>query len=139
MKPARYWLVNSGRTEHPFTNPLLSRYREWNATEGEVQGFSRRPTSIAVGDVLIHRAVGSRGDRIVAVATVTGPPVDRGRGRWPWRLPRRLTFVCSTLDVAPTAVELGIEAYGVRTYKEIDAEAGQRAEERLAAVGVAFS
>jgi len=41
--------------------------------------------------------------------------------------------------VAPTAVELGIEAYGVRTYKEIDAEAGQRAEERLAAVGVAFS
>ena len=92
-----------------------------------------------MGDVIIHRAVGSRGDRIVAVATVTGPPVDRGRGRWPWRLPRRLTFVCSTLDVAPTAVELGIEAYGVRTYKEIDAEAGQRAEERLAAVGVAFS
>lgn len=139
MKPARYWLVNSGTTEHPFTDPLLSRYREWNATEGEVQGFSRRPTNIAVGDVLIHRAVGSRGDRIVAVATVTGPPVDRGRGRWPWRLPRRLTFVCSTLDVAPAAGELGIQAHGVRTYKEIDLKAGQRAEERLEEVGAAFS
>ena len=133
MRATRYWLVNSGTTEDPFTSRLLSRYREWNTTEGEVHGFSQRPASIAVGDILIHRAVGSRGNRIVAVATVTGPPVDRGRGHWPWRLPRRLTFVCSTLDVAPPAAEIGIEAYGVRTYKEIDPKAGQRAEERLEA------
>ena len=139
MRATRYWLVNSGTTDDPFTSRLLSRYREWNTTEGEVHGFSQRPASIAVGDILIHRAVGSRGNRIVAVATVTGAPVDRGHGRWPWRLPRRLTFVCSTLDVAPTAAELGIEAHGMRTYKEIDKTVGQRAEERLQAAGIAFS
>lgn len=139
MSAQRYWLVNSGTTDDPFTSRLLIRYREWNATEGEVHGFSRRPTSIAVGDVLIHRAVGSRGDRIVAVAIVTGPPVHRSRVRWPWRLPRRLTFVCSTLDVAPTAAELGIDAYRMRTYKEIDPAVGQRAAKRLEAVGVAVS
>ena len=139
MNPTRYWLVNSGTTEDPFTSRLLDRYREWNATEGDVQGFSRKPARIGVGDVLIHRAVGSRGDRIVALATVTGPPVHRDRGRWPWRLPRRLTFVCSTLDVAPLANELGIDAYRVRTYKELDPVAGRSAVKRLVAVGVPFS
>ena len=131
--------VNSGTTEDPFTGDLLSCYRKWIATEGAVQGFSRRPASIAVGDVLIHRAVGSRSNRIVAAGTVTGRPIDRGHGRWPWRLPRRLTFVCLTLDVAPTAAEPGIEAHGVRTYKELHQTAGQRAAERLQRTGVPFS
>jgi hypothetical protein len=116
----------------------MGRYREWHATEGEVHGFSRRPSSIGIGDILIHRAVGSPGDRIVAAAEVIGPPVDRG-GRWPWRLPRRLTYVCSTIEIAPTAGELGITARGVRTYKELDAEVGIRALKRIETVGEQFS
>jgi hypothetical protein len=137
MTRVRYWLVNSGTTEDPWISRPLSRYREWHATEGEVHGFSRRPASISTGDVLIHRAVGSPGDRIVAVAEVTGPPVDRG-GRWPWRLPRRLTSVCSTIEIAPTADELGIAARGMRTYKELDAAIGSSAVERIQQVGERF-
>lgn len=116
----------------------LSRYREWHATEGEVHGFSVRPASISVGDVLLHRAVGSPGDRIVAAAEVVGTPVNRG-GRWPWRLPRRLQVACSTIEIAPTAAELGIGARGMRTYKELDAELGRRALERLQQVCEPFT
>lgn len=139
MAPVRYWLVNSGTTQNPWISSPLRRYREWNVTEGQVQGFARRPSSIDVGDFLIHRAVGSPNDRIVAVAEVAGAPVDRGEGRWPWRLPRRLTYVCSTLDVAPTASQLGIDAFQMRTYKELDPVVGRRAIERLAEVGERFT
>jgi hypothetical protein len=135
----RYWLVNSGTTEDPWISRPIGRYRKWHATEGEVHGFSRRPASISVGDLLIHRAVGSPGNRLVAVAEVVGPPVDRGRGRWPWRLPRRLTVVCSTIEIAPSAAQLGIHVHGVRTYKEFDAAAGERAVARLAEVGQPFA
>src|SRR4051812_33008624 len=93
---ARYWLVKSGTTAQPWIGQLIWRYSEWNAANGDVQGFSRRPSSISAGDVLIHRAVGSEDDRLVAVAVVVGPPEDQGHGQWPWRLPRRLTFVCAT-------------------------------------------
>jgi hypothetical protein len=134
----RYWLVNSGTTEDPWVSRPLGRYREWHASEGEVHGFSRRPSSIAVGDVLVHRAVGSPGDRIVAAAEVVGPPVERD-GRWPWRLPRRLTYVCSSIESAPPAAELGIAARGVRTYKELDAVVGKGAVERLRETGQRFS
>jgi len=48
-------------------------------------------------------------------------------------------FVCPTLDVAPTAAELGIEAHGMRTYKELHQTAGQLATERLETTGVRFS
>lgn len=139
MSAQRCWLVNSGTTEDPFTSQLLIRYREWNTTEGEVHGFSRRPTSIAVGDVLIHLAVGSRGDRIVAVATVTGPPVHHDRVRWPWRLPHRLTFVCSTLDVAPTATGTRDRCVQDADLQGNRSPVGQRAAKRLEAVGVAVS
>jgi hypothetical protein len=139
MSRVRYWLVNSGTAQDPWTSRPLSRYREWHRAEGEVHGFSRRPSSIRVGDVLVHRAVGSPKDRIVAVAEVIGLPVDRGDGRWPWRLPRRLTFVCSTLDIAPTAAELGIDAFQMRTYKELDPSVGRRAVERLTELGERFS
>jgi hypothetical protein len=139
MPRTRYWLVNSGTTQDPWISRPLSRYLDWHRTEGEVQGFSRRPTSISVGDLLVHRAVGSPKNRIVAVAEVIAPPVDRGRGPWQWRLPRRFTFVCSTLDIAPTAAELGIDAFQMRTYKELDPSVGRRAVERLAEVGERFS
>jgi hypothetical protein len=133
----RYWLVNSGTTQDPWVSRPIRRYREWHATEGEVHGFSRRPVSINVGDVLIHRAVGSPRDRIVAVAEVVGPPVDRG-GRWPWRLPRRLTYVCSTIEAAPTAADLRIAARGLRTFKELDPVVGRRAVERIREAGEPF-
>jgi hypothetical protein len=134
----RYWLVNKGTTQDPWISRPVGRYREWHATEGDVHGFSRRPSSIAIGDVLIHRAVGSPGDRIVAAAEVVGPPKAR-KGRWPWRLPRRLTYVCSSIERAPTAAELGIAARGLRTYRELDADVGARAVKRLRETGQRFS
>jgi hypothetical protein len=135
----RYWLVNSGTTEDPWTSRPHDRYREWHVTEGEVHGFSRKPSSISVGDILVHRAVGSTKDRIVAIGEVVGPPVDRGYGRWPWRLPRRLRFVCRTLEAAPAASELGIDAFQMRTYKELEAAVGKRAVDTLASVCERFA
>jgi hypothetical protein len=133
MRAPRCWLVNSGTTEDPWTSQ--SRYHEWQITEGEVHGFAWEPTGITVGDFLMHRAVGSDGDRIVAIGEVTGRATNRGHGRWPWRLPRRLLHVCPSVMDAPTAAELGIEARGVRTYKELPSSAARRAIERLRAVG----
>jgi hypothetical protein len=131
MGSTRYWLVNSGTTQEPWLDRLEARYRGWNATVGEVQAFSRRPTSIAVGDVLVHRAVGSDGNRLVAVADVMGAPIHTGRERWPWDLPRRLTAVARTLRDAPRAADVGIEAHGVRTYKELAEEAAVAAITRI--------
>jgi hypothetical protein len=67
-----------------------------------------------------------------------GPPEERDE-RWPWRLPRRLTYVCSTIESAPSATELGIAARGVRTYKELYADVGARAVKRLRETGHRFS
>jgi hypothetical protein len=133
----RYWLVNSGTSEDPWRDDLVRLYERWNKTEGSVQGFSRRP-GIRVGDVLLHRAVASEGNRLVAVAEVVGQPRDRATERWRWRLPRQLLYVCPTLDVAPTALSLGIEAYRMRTYKQLDARVGERAARAIADAGVRF-
>jgi hypothetical protein len=130
----RYWLVNSGTTDDPWVDRLPARYRDWNAAQGDVQGFSRRPTSITVGDVLIHRAVGTDGNRLVAVGNVIGAPRETN-DQWPWRLPRRLTFVCETVDAAPRATDLGIDAFQMRTYKELDPEIGSRAAKAIAVAG----
>ena len=56
-----YWLVNSGTVEEPWTGDLLRLYREWNAIQGPVQKFPdpHRPSKMRLGDILIHRAVGS--------------------------------------------------------------------------------
>lgn len=132
---ATYWLVNTGTSADPWVSRPIARYRQWNKIQGPVQGFSARPSGIAVGDVLIHRAVGSAGDRLIAVARVTGSPSQAGNGQWPWLLPRQLTYVCPSLDVAPRAAEVGIEAEGMRTYRKLDADAGRRAETAIAASG----
>jgi hypothetical protein len=50
-----------------------------------------------------------------------------------------LTYVCSTIESAPSATELGIAARGVRTYKELDADVGARAVKRLRETGHRFS
>jgi len=134
-----YWLVNTGTTEQPWDGDLLGRYRAWNEREGDVQGFSRRPSGISVGDVLIHRAVGSPGNRLVAVGEVVGEPTDRPELRWRYRLPRRLTYVCPVLSEAPRAGEVGVDAHGVRTYKRLLPEAGRLAERAIVARGVLFA
>lgn len=131
MTPPQVWLVNSGTSQDPFISQPVLRFRRWNEANGDVQGFSRNPTGISVGDLLVHRAVGSAGDKLVAIGEVIGAAAHHPELQWPWRLPRRLTHVCTTLDVAPRAAEVGVEATAVRTYKRLDPAVGERA---LAAV-----
>jgi hypothetical protein len=50
-----------------------------------------------------------------------------------------LTYVCSSIEGAPTAAELGIAARGLRTYRELDADVGARAVKRLRETGQRFS
>jgi hypothetical protein len=132
-------VVNTGTTEDLWSGQLLPRYRECNKSEGEVQGFSRRPTSMGIGDILIRRAVGSDGESLVAIAEFTGSPEDRRSMRWRWRLPWRLTFVCSCPGSAPRAADVGIDACRMRTYKELHAAAGRRAAQAIAKVGQPFA
>ena len=112
----------------------VARFRAWEAATGPVQGFSSRPANIGAGDVLIHRAVGTNGDRLIAVGIVTGPPVERAVEQWRWRLPRRITHLCTTVDVAPRASDVGISAHTMRTFKELDATPGRRAQAAIEAV-----
>ena len=116
MSAPTCWLVNSGTSQDPLISQPVLRFREWISANGDVQGFSRSPTGIAVGDLLIHRAVGSAGDKLVAIGEVTGPATHHPRLQWPWRLPRRLTHLCTSLDVAPRSAEVGVDATGMRTY-----------------------
>lgn len=88
---------------------------------------------------MIHRAVGTNGDRLIAVGIVTGPPVEERVDLWGWRLPRRITHLCTAVDVAPRAAEVGISAHAMRTFKELDAEAGQRARKAIEAVAEPWS
>jgi hypothetical protein len=130
----RFWLVNSGTSADPMVSRPVARFRAWEAANGPVQGFSRRPAKIAVNDILIHRAVGTNGDRLIAVGIVTGPPVEEAVELWPWRLPRRITHLCTAVDIAPRAHEVGISAHAMRTFKELDPQTGQRARDAIEAV-----
>ena len=130
-----FWLVNSGTSADPLISRPVARFRDWEASNGPVQGFSSRPASMEIGDVLIHRAVGTNGDRLIAVGIVTGSPEDTAVEQWRWRLPRRITHLCEAVDVAPRAADVGISAHAMRTYKRLDDAAGERARAAIEAVG----
>ena len=122
-----YWLVNSGTTEEPWDGELHARYRAWNDEHGDVQMFPRRPRTMGPADILIHRAVGSDGNRLIAVGEVRSLPEPSGHDRWPWQVRRRLVHVCRLLRDAPVIADIGQRAAGLRMFKEIDARSGLEA------------
>ena len=129
-----YWLVNSGTTEDPWDRgtDVRKRYTDWNRENGNFQMFPSR-FGVRRGDVLIHRAVGARPSRLLAVAVVTSD-IHRGKNdRWPFQVERTLTHVVHVFDEAPTIDAIG-ERW-VRVAKRISDEAGQRAEELIARAG----
>ncbi len=119
-----YWLVNSGTREEPWSGDLRHRYRQWNDENGDVQMFPWRPARLRRGDMLVHRAVGSSGNRLVAVGEVLSAPSPSGHERWPWQVQRRLLEVCATLDEAPSLQDIGVSPAGLRVMKAIDAQRG---------------
>ena len=82
---------------------------------------------MAPGDVLIHRAVGSDGNRLIAVGEVRSMPEPSGHDRWPWQVRRRLVHVCRRLRDAPVIADIGQTAAGLRVFKEIDERSGLEA------------
>ena len=123
----RYWLVNSGTSEEPWGGDLHARYRAWNDEHGDVQMFPRRPRTMGPGDVLIHRAVGSDGNRLIAVGEVRSMPEPSGHDRWPWQVRRRLVHVCRHVTDAPGIADIGQSPAGLRVFKEIDERSGSEA------------
>ena len=95
--------------------------------------FPWKPARMAPGDALIHRAVGSAGNRLVAVGVVSMGAHPSGHERWPWQIGRRLVHVCAALEMAPTIADIGETASGLRVMKEISEEAGLLAERLIAA------
>jgi len=95
--------------------------------------FPWKPAWIAPGDLLIHRAVGSAGNRLVAVGEVIIGAYPSGHERWPWQVGRRLVHVCPDLEVAPTIADIGETASGLRVMKEMGEEAGLLAQQLIAA------
>ena len=95
--------------------------------------FPWKPARMALGDALIHRAVGSAGNRLVAVGVVSMGAHPSGHERWPWQIGRRLIHVCAGLEMAPTIADIGETASGLRVMKEISEEAGSLAERLIAA------
>ncbi len=134
-----YWLVNSGTRDDPWLERIVERYREWNLERGDVQMFPFRPREMDVGDILIHRVVGSPTAALVAVGEVVGLPRPSGDERWPWQVERRLLYVCATLGTAPTAERAGIAAKGLRVMKRLSEPQGRLAQQLIAAAGSPFS
>ena len=123
-----YWLVNSGTTEDPYQPPrddIGRRFREWDEEWGDVQMFDRA-YAMRRGDVLIHRAIGSDGNRLIAVARVLGGPVPSGHTRWKYKVRRELTSIASSLLAAPTLDDIG--EHPVRVVKRLDPATGRLAE-----------
>jgi hypothetical protein len=134
-----YWLVNTGTVENPWLEDIVQRYREWNASNGEVQMFPFRPARMTLGDILIHRLVGSPECELVAVGEVISAVQSSGYERWPWQVSRRLLHVCDTRPRAPTAERAGITAKGLRVMKELSEEQGRLAESLIVAAGRPFT
>jgi hypothetical protein len=90
-----------------------------------------------IGDVLIHRAVGSP-DRIVAVAEVCSDvQPTRNDSRWKWQVERRLLHICVDLSSAPVLAEIDEDgARRLRVFKELPAAHGENAHRLIAAAGV---
>lgn len=123
-----YWLVNAGTTEDPYQPPrddIARRFREWVEEWGDVHMFDRR-YGIKPGDVLIHRAVGSHGKRLIAVAEALSAPEPSGHDRWPFQVRRRTTHMARTLWDAPRLDDIGERA--VRVTKRMDPDKGRLAE-----------
>jgi hypothetical protein len=95
--------------------------------------FPWKPARMAAGDALIHRAVGSAGNRLVAFGVVITGAHPSGQERWPWQIGRRLVHVCAGLEAAPMIADIGETASGLRVMKEIGEEAGMLAERLIAA------
>ncbi len=89
--------------------------------------FPWRPARMDVGDVLVHRAVGSEGNRLVAFGDVISEPEPSNHGRWPWQVRRRLTHVCRTLSEAPLLAEVGVGPKGLRVMKAMEDSEGAHA------------
>ncbi len=128
-----YYLVNSGTRDEPWGGDLHRRYAAWNAEHGDVQMFPWRPREMGPGDVLVHRAVGSPHDELIAIGEVLSRPEPSGHNRWPWQVRRRLVHVCRELESAPSCNRIGVNARGLRVMKRLDVAAGARAVELIAA------
>jgi hypothetical protein len=137
-----YWLVNSGTVEEPWRGDLPRLYREWNAIQGPVQKFpeTHRPSKMRLGDILIHRAVGSP-DRMVAVAEVCSDvQPTRDDSRWKWQVERRLLHVCVDLSSAPVLAEIDEDnARRLRVFKALPTPHGELAHRLIAAAGIPWT
>src|SRR4051812_10940504 len=127
-----YWLVNSGTTEAPWDGDLRCRYEAWTVQNGDVQMFPWRPARMIPGDVLIHRAVASPGQRLIAVGEVLSQPEPSGHKRWPWQVRRRLTAVCPSLEVGPRLSQIGESSRGLRVMKALSDDHGRLAVDLIA-------
>ncbi len=125
--------MNTGTTEEPWDGDLRGRYADWVSMHGDVQMFPWRPREITRGDILIHRAVRSPGNRLIAVGEVTSDPMPSDHDRWPWQVRRRLLHVCRTLDEAPEILQIGASPLGLRVVKGVDPSAGEKALRLIAA------
>lgn len=134
-----YWLVNTGTQEKPWLDNIVDRYRAWNAEHGDIQMFPFRPAQMTVGDILIHRAVGSPGCELVAVGEVMSAAHPSSHERWPWQMRRRLLHVCDALPLAPTAERAGIVGKGLRVMKGLTEDQGRLAESLIVAAGRPFT
>jgi hypothetical protein len=93
-----------------------------------------------LGDILIHRAVGSP-DRMVAVAEVCSDvQPTRDDSRWKWQVERRLLHVCVDLSSAPVLAEIDEDsARRLRVFKALPTPHGERAHRLIAAAGIPWT
>ncbi len=127
-----YWVVNSGTVEDPWRRAIIGRYRAWNEEHGNVQMFPFKPARMAIGDLLIHRAVGDPMERLIAVGEVVSAPHPSGHERWPWQVERRLVHVCDELAEAPESSTAGFACKGLRVMKRLTPEQGAQAAQAIA-------
>lgn len=117
-----YWLVNGGTTEEQWLDRLLGAIGPGTTSMATSRCSPFRPAGMAVGDVLIHRVVGSPACELIALGVVVKAAHPSGDERWPWQIGRQLLYVCPTLAAAPKAGDAGVVAKGLRVTKRLSPE-----------------
>jgi hypothetical protein len=132
----RYWMAVTGTLDDPLPDGWRGRKAQWEADQGPVHMFTRRPR-IRAGDRLVVYATGTPGrlgaGRFYAVQDVISDPEPIEHDRWSWKVTVSDVITGPDLPDCPTIDEIGVSPKSLRrhTHIKLEEEAGTLAETLL--------
>lgn len=126
------WLIAAGTSGSDVSDDWWVGGRAWRRQYGDVYMFSSR-AHIAVGDTLVHYAVGSSRDygssKFFALSRTVSEVEPSPNERWPWQVAFEYIVRGPLLRYCPSLDE--IDTTPTRSHKHLTEEQGVEAERLL--------